>query len=58
VRGESDTTGAVAAIEKITTGLEWRRVQPVLAIEGARDDAAELVWELAASIAAAIMSDA
>ncbi|MFT7610842.1 MAG: multimeric flavodoxin WrbA [Candidatus Aldehydirespiratoraceae bacterium] len=58
VRGESDTTGAVAAIEKITTGLEWRRVQPVLAIEGARDDAADLVWELAASIAATIMSNA
>jgi multimeric flavodoxin WrbA len=55
VRGESDTTGAVAAIEKITTGLEWRPVHPVLGIEGVADDAADLVWELAARLAATIM---
>lgn len=33
VHGESDTTGALLGIEKITTGLQWRTVsEPVAAI--------------------------
>ena len=34
VRGASDVTGAVRAIESITTGLDWRRVRPPWTREG------------------------
>lgn len=38
VHGESDTTGAVRSIEKITTGLDWRLVAEPVAILGPPSD--------------------
>src|SRR5437763_16635627 len=35
VHGSLDASGAVRAIESITTGLQWRPVAPVLTIPGA-----------------------
>jgi multimeric flavodoxin WrbA len=35
VHGNNDTTGALAAIEKIVTGLQWQRAQqPVVVLAG------------------------
>src|SRR4051795_13712490 len=34
VHGNSDTGGAVRAVETLTTGLQWRRVQPPLTVLG------------------------
>src|SRR5437764_14756791 len=39
VHGNLDTSGAVRAIETITTGLQWRAVAPVLTTGGAPDKA-------------------
>src|SRR5229473_2069469 len=40
VHGNSDTTGAVRAVESIATGLKWRRALPAVAVTGppSRDD--------------------
>src|SRR2546423_3916011 len=35
VHGNLDVTGAVRAIESITTGLGWRAVAPILTVSGA-----------------------
>jgi NAD(P)H-dependent FMN reductase len=53
VHGNSDTTGAVRAVESITSGLSWRRARPPLAVIGP-PSAADLegCWELAAVLAA------
>ena len=56
VHGNSDTTGALRAIEMVTTGLAWRRVhEPVTVVgEPTRDDLAaceELGGALAATLA-------
>jgi hypothetical protein len=53
VHGNSDTTGAVRAVESITAGLSWRRVRPPLCVMGP-PSAAELeeCWELGAVMAA------
>lgn len=58
IHGESDTTGAALALEKITTGLEWRAAQPVLQLVG-RVDAPmrERAWELGAAVAAGLTDD-
>jgi len=58
VHGNNDTTGAVNAIEKITTGLQWRRAQePVLVVgDPARADL-DACWELGAAMAASLMPD-
>ena len=56
IHGESDTTGATLAIEKITTGLEWRLAQPLVQLIGPVDDAMrERTWELGAAVAAGLM---
>ncbi|MDG2027585.1 MAG: flavodoxin [Acidimicrobiales bacterium] len=56
VHGESDTTGAVSAIGKVTTGLEWRLARPPLSLVGAIDDTMiASAWELGASVAAGLM---
>jgi len=59
VHGNSDTTGAVRAVETITTGLEWRRAQdPVLVVgEPTRADL-DACWELGAAVAAGLALDA
>jgi multimeric flavodoxin WrbA len=53
LHGNNDATGAVRAIEAITTGLRWRRVRPPLVITGepAKADLQEC-WELGATVAA------
>ncbi len=53
VHGNSDTTGAVRAVESITTGMSWRRVRPALSVLGPPSSAdLEKCWELGATVAA------
>jgi len=53
VHGESDTTGAILAIEKITTGLGWRLAAPPMSIIGPVDQPSlEACAELGAIVAA------
>ena len=58
VHGNSDTTGAVRAVESIATGLKWRRVRPAVTVTGppSREDI-DACWELGATIAA-MLADA
>jgi NAD(P)H-dependent FMN reductase len=53
VHGNSDTTGAVRAVESIASGLSWRRARPPLSVIGP-PSAADLqeCWELGAIMAA------
>ena len=55
VHGGMDTTGAVRAVESITTGLQWRPVRPPVCVTGppAKQDL-ESCWELGALLAAEI----
>lgn len=58
LHGNDDTAGAEAALARITTGLGWRLVQPVLAVRGtpsAEERAA--CRELGATVAATLMQD-
>ena len=53
VHGNSDTTGAVRAVESIATGLSWRRARPPLCVLGPPSAAdLEQCWELGATVAA------
>src|SRR4051794_12539228 len=55
VHGNNDTTGAVHAIEKITTGLQWRRAQePVLVLGEPAPSDLDACWELGAALAAGL----
>lgn len=57
VHGESDTTGAVASIDRVVTGLRWKKVTPDVALVGPLHDAdVERCWELGATVAAHIMA--
>jgi hypothetical protein len=50
VHGNSDTAGAVKAVEVITTGLKWRRAQgPVTVVGEPRQHDLEACWELGAA---------
>jgi NAD(P)H-dependent FMN reductase len=53
VHGASDTTGAVRAVESITTGLRWRPVRPPVCVTGTpgKKDLQDC-WELGALLAA------
>ncbi len=55
VHGNSDTTGAVRAVEAIAQGLGWRRAQAPVAVLGdpSREDL-EACWELGAAMAAGL----
>jgi NAD(P)H-dependent FMN reductase len=55
VHGNSDTSGAVRAVESIATGLQWRRTRPPVAVTGppSRRDI-EDCWELGATLAATL----
>ena len=53
VHGNSDTTGAVRAVESITSGLAWRRARPPASVIGPPSAAdLENCWELGAVLAA------
>jgi multimeric flavodoxin WrbA len=57
VHGNLDMTGAVRAIETITTGLGWRPAAPVLTVKGAPTAAdRDALHELGATIAATLVS--
>jgi multimeric flavodoxin WrbA len=57
--GNSDTTGAVRAVESIATGLGWRRVHAPLTVVGepSREDL-RACWELGAAVAAGLSLEA
>ena len=58
VHGNSDTTGAVRAVETITTGLQWRLAQaPVEVVGDPTRDALDACRELGGSIAAGLTLD-
>ena len=53
LHGASDASGALRAIETITTGLSWRAVRPPLVVTGEPTKAdLEACWELGAITAA------
>lgn len=55
VKGDTDTTGAAASVERIVTGLSWRRVLPVLEVVGPIDEEAEeAATELGGAFAAGL----
>jgi multimeric flavodoxin WrbA len=55
VHGNDDTGGAVAAIERIVTGLRWKAVAPALELTGGVDRAAtDAAYELGATAAATL----
>jgi NAD(P)H-dependent FMN reductase len=55
VHGNNDTTGALRAIEVVTTGLQWRAAQAPVSVIG-QPSAADLdaCWELGAAVAAGL----
>ena len=55
VHGNNDVTGAVRAVESITTGLSWKAVRPPVTVTGpvTKTDL-EACWELGALLAAEI----
>lgn len=59
VHGNEDTTGALHAIEKIVTGLEWRRAsEPVIVMGQPTKTDLDACWELGATLAAGLTLDA
>ena len=58
VHGGSDTTGAVRAVEAITTGLAWEKVRPAVCVTGQPTRAdLDACWELGAILAAELTAD-
>ncbi len=59
VHGNNDTTGALAAVEKITTGLRWKAAQSPVSVVGAPSQAdVDACWELGAAVAAGLTLEA
>src|SRR5262249_23421582 len=59
VHGNDDTTGALAGIERIVTGLRWKLAQPPLSLTGSPDRAAlDAAWELGAAVSAGVPAGA
>jgi multimeric flavodoxin WrbA len=57
VHGNSDTGGAVRAVESIAAGLGWRRARPPVAVLGDPGPAdREACWELGATMAAELVT--
>jgi len=55
VHGASDVTGAVRALEVITTGLRWKPAQaPVVVLGAPTQTDTDACWELGASVAAGL----
>jgi multimeric flavodoxin WrbA len=59
VHGASDPTGAIRAVQTITTGLNWQPVRPAVQVIGqpTREDL-EACWEIGAILAATIAESA
>lgn len=58
VKGDTDVEGAVTSVEKIVSGLEWRRVLPLLRVVGPlTSENREEAFELGATFAAGVASD-
>lgn len=59
VHGNEDTAGAIAAIEKVATGLRWRAVQSPVSVLGEPQRAdIDACWELGAATAAHLSLEA
>ena len=57
VHGNSDTSGAVRAVETITTGLGWQRAHTPVSVVGPPAAAdREACWDLGATLAAGLSS--
>jgi NAD(P)H-dependent FMN reductase len=55
VHGNNDTTGALTAIEKIVSGLQWQRAQqPVIVLGTPTKADLDTCWELGAAMAAGL----
>jgi multimeric flavodoxin WrbA len=55
LHGNNDTTGALRAIEVVTTGLQWRLAQAPVAVIGEPSPAdLDACWELGAAVAAGL----
>lgn len=55
VKAGNDGTGAVTAVERLVTGLRWRRVlPPVIAVGSLTDTDLDAAFELGATIAAGL----
>ena len=58
IHGNNDTDGALAAIHKIVTGLQWRQATTPVQVIGEPDRAAlDGCWELGATVAASLTLD-
>jgi multimeric flavodoxin WrbA len=56
VHGSSDVTGALRALEVITTGLQWRAAQAPVVVTGEPSAAdRDACWELGAALAATLL---
>jgi hypothetical protein len=56
VHGNNDTTGAIRAVEMVTTGLQWRPAQATVSVIGQPAQAdLDACWELGAAVAAGLM---
>jgi multimeric flavodoxin WrbA len=59
VHGNDDTAGALAAVEKITTGLRWKAAQvPVSVVGQPSQTDLDSCWELGAAVAAGLTLEA
>jgi multimeric flavodoxin WrbA len=57
VKGDTDTSGAVQSVERIVSGLAWRRVLPVLEVVGeTTEEQRRAAEELGAAFVAGIES--
>jgi hypothetical protein len=57
LHANSDATGALRALETITTGLGWRAAQKPLVVTAASPGELDAVRELGAALAAGLMPD-
>jgi multimeric flavodoxin WrbA len=58
VHGNSDTTGALRAIEMVTTGLQWKLAQAPVTVVGEPTPAdLDACWELGAAVAAGLLAE-
>jgi NAD(P)H-dependent FMN reductase len=59
VHGNDDTTGALAALDRIVTGLRWKAAQPPLSVTGPPTKAdLDACWELGAALSAGLALEA